>query len=213
MDELREMLQHTIMDIIQNVFVSKIELPKTSPETAQKSLITNMALKYLDNLDLQVRKQRPFAIPKYFTGSTQSYATEFTTIMTNFNNQVGQLFESLVTEIKQTKRIIANLDQQEKAKKSTQELIETPPSPVLNRQHIQKSVINHDNDGPSSSGWTFSKYSKNTIPAQPDNLLNESFFQSNQSVNYTTPPHVSNNLPIIHHRRIPEWAKERNQDK
>ena len=217
-EELRDMLQHSIMSIIQNVFATHVEIPKPSQSNGHQKLLTSMALKYLDNLNGQVIKQRPFPMPKYFTGQTQSYADEYQTVMNEFNNQTGQLFESLLTEIRQTKRIIENLDQKtqgqsgNKKQKSTQELLESQssqqstPSPII-KSNSRGTRITQTSAASSktATGWTFSNYSRNTISEQGN--LNDTFFESNRDIEFNTPPRASTNLPNIRHRQLPEWVK------
>ena len=226
--DLKDNIQQAVVTIIQNVFSTHLDIP-TDKTPLEQILVSKMACNYLDRLQAKVAAQRPFPVPHHLNGNTQEYISEFKLLMTDFNNQMGQLTESLLTEIKHTKQAILHIDTVEREKvnqKSTQEILGIPkkagPIASTSKETVKlDDTVNpkrcspkHHKSKPNnssalSSDWTCSRNShlndiSNTNKSQvPDVQMPKS------------PVRVSH-VPNFAHRQMPDWLipyLNRNKDK
>ena len=212
-EELKANLQGTIIQIIQQIFVTQIEMPETENEVTV-SLHTNMALRYLKNLQSQVVKQRPFPMPQKITGKSSNYVEKYRTLMDGFSNKAMQTFETLLDEIKGTKKALADLDKKENTKThhqvSTQELITDSPNTGTHTSYKQP-ITNHDcARPPRNPRWTFSQYDRTSIPKH-DSEITDTFDEhiitvpdNNREISTT---------PNRYHRHVPEWTRGKKHTK
>ena len=212
-DDLRLNLQNSIMHIMQVAFSTNLKLPVNQSDSLQQSLLMVMTNGYIKTVEKMVSQHKPFGIPTVIVGKDESYSDEYKTIMTNCNNTIGQYFESIMQELKETQRALHNLenrdsDQTRDTGKTTQELMcssdsdqttVSTPSPIYeqnrkNRDMSPPTVIT----GKKNEKIRNQRITKSRLMGYDDSEQSVPVYE--ERVRFTNTPNAS-------HRQIPEWLK------